>query len=132
VLLESAVLMNRRDAEALGIGDSDLVQVMGRSNPDGVWNLGNGRLQPVVGRAKAIEGIRPGVVAVSWHYGHWTYGATDMVVDGQTIAGDPQRGTGLCINAVLRVDDVTDNTCLTDPIGGSASFYDTRVKVTKV
>ena len=46
-------------------------------------------------------------------------------------AGDPRRGTGICTNAVLKVDDATSNTCLSDPIGGSASFYDTRVDVVK-
>ncbi|MFQ5342580.1 MAG: molybdopterin dinucleotide binding domain-containing protein, partial [Anaerolineae bacterium] len=132
ILPENGVLMNRRDAEALGIRDGDLVRITGKSNPDGVWNLGHGRVRPVEGKAKVIEGIRPGVVAVSWHYGHWAYGSSDVVVDGQVIAGDPRRGTGLCTNAVLRVDDATGNSCLSDPIGGSASFYDTRVRVVKV
>ncbi len=132
ILPENAVLMNRRDAEALGIRDGDAVKIVGKSNPDGVWNLGHGRVRPVVGKVKVIEGIRPGVVAVSWHYGHWAYGASDVVVDGQVVPGDPRRGTGLCTNAVLRVDDATGNTCLSDPIGGSASFYDTRVRVEKV
>ena len=132
ILPENGVLMNRRDAEALGIRDGDLVRISGKSNPDGVWNLGNGQVRSVEGKARVIEGIRPGVVAVSWHYGHWAYGSSDVVVDGQVIAGDPRRGTGLCTNAVMRVDDATGNSCLSDPIGGSASFYDTRVKVVKV
>ncbi len=132
ILPENAVLMNGRDARALGIRDGDLVRITGKSNPDGVWNLGHGRVRPVEGQAKVIEGIRPGVIAVSWHYGHWAYGSSDVVVDGQAIPGDPRRGTGLCTNAVLRVDDATGNSCLSDPIGGSASFYDTRVKVVKL
>ncbi len=131
LLSENHVLINRRDAEALGIRDGDRVRIVGKSNPDGVWNLGHGRVRPVEGKAKVTETIRPGVVAVSWHYGHWSYGASDVEVDGHIIKGDPRRGTGLCTNAVLRVDDATGNTCLSDPIGGSASFYDTRVKVVK-
>jgi hypothetical protein len=69
---------------------------------------------------------------VSWHYGHWAYGARDIVVDGQLIAGDSRRSAGLCPNAVMRIDEALGDVCLTDPIGGSASFYDTRIKVVRV
>ena len=44
---------------------------------------------------------------------------------------EARRGTGICTNAVIRVDEATCNTCLSDPIGGSASFYDTRVRIEK-
>ncbi|GAB4558960.1 MAG: hypothetical protein Kow0047_04530 [Anaerolineae bacterium] len=132
VLPENAILMNRRDAAQLGLEDGDRVRIVSKSNPDGLWKLGHGQMRPVEGKVKVIEGIRPGTIAVSWHYGHWAYGANDVVIDGQVIPGDPRRATGLCTNAVLRVDDATSNTCLTDPIGGSASFYDTLVAVVKV
>jgi hypothetical protein len=32
----------------------------------------------------------------------------------------------------MRLDPVVGDVCLTDPIGGSASFYDTVVKLEKV
>ncbi|GAB4534733.1 MAG: molybdopterin-dependent oxidoreductase [Anaerolineales bacterium] len=131
ILPENPVLVNRRDAEALGLRDGDRVRLVSRSNPDGIWDLGHGRIRPVEGTVKVIEGIRPGVVAASWHYGHWGYGASDTLVDGQVVPGDPRRGTGLCTNAVIRVDDATGNTCLADPIGGSVSFYDTQVRLVK-
>lgn len=131
ILPENPVLMNRRDAEKRGIDDGDLVRVTSKSNPDGVWNLGNGQTRSVTGHAKVVEGMRPGVIAASWHYGHWAYGATDIVVDGAVVPGDPRRGTGICTNAVIRVDDATGDVCLSDPIGGSTSFYDTRVRVEK-
>jgi len=54
------------------------------------------------------------------------------VVDGQLIAGDSRRSAGLCPNAVMRIDEALGDVCLTDPIGGSASFYDTRIKVVRV
>ncbi|GAB4282765.1 MAG: molybdopterin-dependent oxidoreductase [Candidatus Promineifilaceae bacterium] len=132
ILPENPVLMNRHDAEKLGVRDGDLVRVTSKSNPDGVWNLGHGKTRPVEGHAKVIEGMRPGVVAASWHYGHWAYGSSDIEVDGKIIPGDPRRGTGICTNAVIRVDDATGDVCLSDPIGGSTSFYDTRVRVEKV
>jgi len=131
ILPENFVLINKVDTDARGIVDGELVKVVSKSNPQGVWDLGHGNFRPVSGKARVIQGIRPGTVAASWHYGHWAYGAQDVVVDGQVMAGDPRRGTGICTNAVLRVDEATGNTCLADPIGGSVSFYDTRVEVVK-
>ncbi len=129
---ENHVIMNQADADRLGLGDDDEVRLVSRSNPDGIWDLGNGDKRPVSGKVRTVEGMRPGVVAVSWHYGHWAYGARDVVIDGETIEGDERRGRGLCPNAVMQADSHSTNTCLTDPIGGSASFYDTRVNLVKV
>ncbi|HDL18910.1 MAG TPA: molybdopterin oxidoreductase, partial [Bacteroidetes bacterium] len=129
---ENYILMNSRDAGKIGVADDDLVQVVSKSNPTGVWDLKNGRKKPVVGKAKVVEGIRPGTVAVSWHFGHWAYGSQDIILDGKKISGDVRRRKGLCTNVVLLTDPHLKNVCMTDPIGGSASFYDTRVKVIKV
>ena len=86
------------------------------------------------GEVKLIEGIRPGVVAVSWHYGQWNaYGASDkIVVNGVRIKPDPRRAVGLCSNPVNRVDESVGRAGLTDPIGGSVSFFETNVKLVKV
>lgn len=130
-LPENFVLLNAADARRLGLKDGDMVRLTSATNPDGVWELRNGTRRPVAGRVRAIQGMRPGVVAASWHYGHWAYGAADIQVDGQTVTGDARRGTGICPNAVMRVDESVGVGCLSDPIGGSASFYDTRVKVVK-
>jgi tetrathionate reductase subunit A len=132
VLPSNAVLMNPRDATALGLREGDVVKLASRTNPGGVLDLANGQRESISGKVKLIQGVRPGVVLVSWSYGHWAYGARDVVVDGQTIKGDARRAVGLCANPVLLLDEGTKTTCLTDPIGGSASFYDTRVKLTKV
>jgi tetrathionate reductase subunit A len=126
---ENYVLMNKVDADQLGLKGGDLVKLVSPTNPDGMWRLPNGENRPVVGKVKPIQGIRPGTVAASWHFGHWAYGASDFVVDGQVVKGDPRRATGICPNAVMIEDPVLENASLTDPIGGSASFYDTRVKV---
>ncbi len=132
LLPENHVVMNAADVKRLGLKDGDEVRLVSATNPEGVWELQNGNLRPVAGKVKALQGVRPGVVAVSWHYGHWAYGAQDMVVDGVTVKGDERRGTGICPNAVMRVDDAIGDGCLSDPIGGSASFYDTMVNVQKV
>jgi tetrathionate reductase subunit A len=35
-------------------------------------------------------------------------------------------------NAAMRLDPVVSNTTLSDPVGGSAVFYDSRVRLVKV
>jgi tetrathionate reductase subunit A len=72
------------------------------------------------------------VIAFSLGHGHWAYGASDVVIDGVVVKGDPRRATGIHANAAMRVDPYLKNTCLVDPVGGSAVFYDSRVKVEKI
>ncbi|MBI3340548.1 MAG: molybdopterin-dependent oxidoreductase [Chloroflexi bacterium] len=132
VLPVNSVLMNPKDGEALGLGEGELVKFASRTNPNGTYDLGNGQVETVQGKVKFTQGVRPGVALVSFHFGHWAYGARDVIVDGTLIKGDPRRAGGLCSNPLMLLDEGTKTTCLTDPIGGSASFYDTKVKVEKV
>lgn len=128
---ENAVLLNGADAKQMSLADGDLVRVVSKSNPKGDWDLGNGRRKPMTGKVRVIEGIRPGVIAFSLGRGHWAAGASDVVIDGKTVKSDPRRGTGLHANAAMRLDDHLKNTCLIDPVGGSVSFYDTRVNLVR-
>jgi hypothetical protein len=80
---------------------------------------------------KVIEGIRPGVTAFSLGRGHWANGSSDLRIDGTLVKGDPRRATGVHANAAMRLDDHLKNTCLIDPVGGSVSFYDTKVRLVK-
>jgi anaerobic selenocysteine-containing dehydrogenase len=128
----NAVLLNRVDAEKLGLHNGDRVRLGSATNPDGSFDLGNGEIRHVEGSVKVLEGLRPGVVAVSWHFGHWASGSRDMTVDGSLVKGDPRRSRGFTPNPVMLEDAVARDVCLTDPIGGSASFYDTYVKITPV
>jgi anaerobic selenocysteine-containing dehydrogenase len=132
ILPSNFILMNVEDAKRLGLKDGDTVRLVSASNPTGSFDLGPalGR-RFVEGKLKLIQGIRPGVIAVSLSYGHWNYGAADVTIDGIIIRGDKRRGAGLIGNPVLFLDKVT-GTSLTDPIGGSVSFFDTKVKVIKV
>jgi anaerobic selenocysteine-containing dehydrogenase len=123
--------INSLDADRLDLKEGDAVRLTSASNPEGTLDLGNGRTKPMVARIGIREGIRPGVVAVSWHYGHWAYGSSDVEIDGQTVAGDSRRSGGLCANPLLRTDTRNGDVGLTDPIGGSAAFYDTRVNIRK-
>jgi tetrathionate reductase subunit A len=129
---ENFIIISKRDGERLGIGDGDRVKLVSASNPDGVWPIGNGHDREIAAKAKCIEGVRPGVVAVSWHFGHWAYGSSDVEIDGDTIKGDDRRSKGVCPNAAMDLDEGMKTTPLTDPIGGSSSFYDTKVNLIKV
>ena len=129
---ENFVLLNKLDADRLGLEEGNEGKLVSASLPDGAVDLGNGRRLLVAGKVKPIQGVRPGVVVVSHHYGHWAYGSDDIIIDGETVKGDERRGKGLNPNGAMRLDDHTKTSCLTDPIGGSASFYDTRVNLVKV
>ena len=131
ILPENYFLINAETAEKQGFKDGDSAKLISATNGDGKWHLPNRGTKDMAGKIKAVEGMRPGVVAVSWHFGHWGYGSSDTMIDGKTIKGDKRRSTGLCPNAAMRVDPVLKNVCMTDPIGGSSSFYDTRVKLIK-
>lgn len=131
LLPENSLLMSREDAKARGLRHGDQVRVRSASNPEGVWDLKNGRTRPIVGKVKVVEGMRPGVVAFCLGFGHWAYGASDVVIDGHAVKGDPRRSRGFHANAALRVDPVNGNTCLSDLTGGSAVFYDTQVRITR-
>jgi anaerobic selenocysteine-containing dehydrogenase len=126
---ENFVLMAAADADRLGLANGDVVRLTSHTLPDGILDLGNGTTKAIEGKVKVLQGLRPGVVAVSHHFGHWAYGATGVVVDGDEIIGDPRRGGGLPVNALMRLDDHMKTGPVTDPIGGSASFYDTKVNL---
>lgn len=125
------IAINSLDARRLGLQEGDHVRILSKTNPDGVWNLGNGQIIPIVGPVHIIEGIRPGTIGFTLGFGHWAYGAQDIVIDGQTVPGDSRRMGGIHANAAMRTDTHNPNTCLRDLVGGSAVFYDTRVKLLK-
>ncbi|TVR52578.1 MAG: twin-arginine translocation signal domain-containing protein [Puniceicoccaceae bacterium] len=129
---ENAILMNRLTARASGLKTGDEVVIESATNPDGVWDLGGLGKRRVAGKIKVVEGMRPGVVTFSLGFGQWGNGATDMRVDGDLLRRDDRRGRGINANAVMRVDPFLKNTALSDPIGASVSFYDTRVRLRKL
>lgn len=118
---ENFIEINSIDAKVLGIETGDLIRVSSASNPSGI-----------IGRAKVVEGLRPGVIAISHHYGHWQNGATQWYENGKPMSYDPSRGAGVQPNLIMRVDPYLGNVSLQDKIGASCSFYDTKVKVEKV
>ncbi len=120
---ENFVEINTSDAGRLGIRDGDAVRLISATSPSGV-----------VGKAKGTEGLRPGVIAVSHHFGHWELASKPHVVDGVAQGADPSRGTGIQVNPIMRLDQFKGkvlNTSIQDKVGGSVSFYDSRVKLVK-
>ena len=123
------ILIHPSDARKMGIKQDQKVRLVSADNPEGRLELkdGKNRVIDMIGRVNIFEGMRPGALAVSWHYGHWAYGSNEVVVDGKKMNGDKRRAGGLCTNPLLAVDPVIKDVCLTDPIGGSASFSNSRV-----
>jgi len=129
---ENFIDISPADARRLGLKPGDRVKVISPTNEDGVWDLGHGWKKPMIGKIKIHEGIRPGVIGFTLGHGHWAYGAEPVLIDGVRIKGDPRRATGIHANAAMRVDPVLKNTGLVDPVGGSAVFYQSQVKLVKV
>lgn len=117
---ENFVELNSVDAQARGIHSGDTVYITSPSSPQGL-----------AGRARVTETVRPGVVAVSHHFGHWQMSSRPYKVNDTNSSYDATRGTGIQSTQIMRVDPQLGNVTLQDKIGGSASFYDTRVQVAK-
>jgi anaerobic selenocysteine-containing dehydrogenase len=133
IMPENGIVINRIDAERLGLDNNDIVKVVSATNTAGEWDLKNGTKKIMKGRVIVTEDIRPGIISFVLGFGHWATGASDMVINGEKITGDPQRGTGIHANAAMWTDPTLRNsTCLLDPVGGSVSFYDTKVNLVKV
>jgi anaerobic selenocysteine-containing dehydrogenase len=129
---DNEVIVNASDAKKLGLKNGDKVKVVSATNPEGIWDLKNGTKKPMVGSVLATETIMPGVITFTLGHGHWATGAVDVTIDGTVVRGDPRRATGINANAAMWVDPYLKNTCMLDPVGGSVSFYDTKVKLVKV
>jgi anaerobic selenocysteine-containing dehydrogenase len=129
IMPANGILMNPRDAKRLDLKHGQTVRVVSSTNPDGDWKLAKGRVKPMTGKLEVTETIVPGTVSFALGFGHWATGAEDIVVDGVTVKGDPRRATGINANAAMWTDPAVPNTCLFDAVGGSVSFYDTKVRI---
>jgi len=132
VVPENGVIINTIDAKKMGLKDGDIVRVISETNKEGIWDLKNGMKKAMAGKVKVTETIMPGVITFTLGHGHWATGASDVVIDGKVIKGDPRRATGIHANAAMWIDPYLKNTCMLDPVGGSVSFYDTKVRLIKV
>ena len=133
LLPENGIIINPDDAKKLQLEKDDQVKVISATNTRGVWDLKNGKNKEMVGKIVPSETMRPGVISFVLGFGHWAYGAVDVEINGETIKGDSRRAQGVHANAAMWTDSsLRNNTCMIDPVGGSVSFYDTKVKLEKV
>lgn len=129
---ENYVLLNGRDAKNLKLKDGDMVKVVSATNKNGEYDLKHGKKKAMIGKVKVTEIMKPGVISFTLGHGHWATGAADVTIDGKVVKGDPRRATGVHANAAMWIDPHLKNTCMLDPVGGSVSFYDTKVKLIRV
>jgi anaerobic selenocysteine-containing dehydrogenase len=118
---ENFVEISRADADPLGISTGDNVIVKSSSHMEGS-----------VGRAFVTETIRPGVIAVAHSFGHWEMSSRSHKLNGVNSDFDSTRGAGIASCPIMRTDPIKNNVALQDKVGGSVSFFGTRVQVTKI
>ena len=94
---ETLVEINSETAKTLKLKDGQVVWV---ESP----------FQKIKAKVKFSEGVHPGVVAIPFGQGHYSYGKW-------------QKGIGVNPNEIIGVDY--------DTISGQAAFFNTRVKVYK-
>ena len=126
---ENSILINPVDARRLGLQHGARAKVVSATNKEGEWDMKNGTRKPMVGTLNVTETIRPGTISFALGFGLWATGADDIQIDGVVIQGEKRRGLGLNANAAMWTDPQVPNTALFDPVGGSVSFYDTRVRL---
>ncbi|MEX2427083.1 MAG: molybdopterin-dependent oxidoreductase [Bacteroidales bacterium] len=130
---ENAIIINREDAEKIGFEDGEKARIVSATNTEGKWDFKNGQTKDIIGKIKITEAIRPGIINFYLGFGHWATGAGDVEINGETVKGDPRRVKGFHANAAMWTDSsLKNNTCMLDPVGGSVSFYDTKVNLLKV
>ncbi len=132
---ENHVQINRTDAEKLGLKNGDTVVLRSASNIAGI-----------TGKVEVVEVVRPGCIAVSFHYGHSQLGATSLTVKGgknvflggekvckgDKMKAEPALTKGTNPNMIGRLDEHLANTPLVDVMAGIPDFSSTRVKIEKV
>lgn len=135
VFPENFVIMHAKDGASHGIKDNDKVLLTSHSNPQGIQ-----------GKVKLSTLVRPGSIAVSFHYGHTQLGTSSLpikeaaklflggntVCDIKGLKGNPRLGTGILPNKLSRLDENLGGLPLIDIISGIPDFSSTRVNIQKV
>jgi tetrathionate reductase subunit A len=62
----NSVIVNSQDAARMGLKTGDMVRITSKTNPEGVWDLGNGETVPMDGQVQVLEGLRPAWWASTW------------------------------------------------------------------
>lgn len=131
---ENRVEINEADCRDLGLENGDWVKLVSAGNPDGIR-----------GKVKPTALVRPGTVAVSFHFGHSQFGGSTLeikqgetifmggkeIFDGNLLIANPMFTKGLNFNDVAILDNNLNNTPMVDLVGGIPDFSSTRVRIVK-
>ncbi|MBU1052499.1 MAG: molybdopterin-dependent oxidoreductase [Proteobacteria bacterium] len=129
---ENNIEININDCKQLGLKEGDNVKLVSESNPEGI----QGKVQPT-------SLIRPGCIAVSFHFGHSQFGGSILevkkgdkvfqggksVMKGNFLISNPEFTKGLNFNDVALLDKNMNQTPMVDLVGGIPDFSSTRVKI---
>lgn len=132
---ENFIQINSIDAKTLALQNGDRILLSSASNITGI-----------TGKVEIVEVVRPGCVAISFHYGHSQLGASPLTVkdgdnvflggekvcSGNQVMEAPSLGAGTNPNMVGRLDENLADTPLVDVLAGIPDFSSTRVKIEKV
>lgn len=119
ILKENFIEIGAEDAGSLGVENHDAVRLISPTSQQGI-----------LGKARIRRSLRPGVIAVMHHFGHWQLGSKESTIDGKPEERDEERGKGVASNPVMRLDTSIGNVCLQDKVSGSPAFYG-KVKIVK-
>lgn len=112
--------MNSLDAKEFGFTDGQEVIIESAENQ-------------TKGILRVREGVARGTLGVCFGYGKWEYGSKDVIIDGETIPGDPVRGEGTATNQLGLLDPTVDGIVgLSESTSGSPNRNSIRVRVRPV
>ncbi|WP_208975021.1 molybdopterin dinucleotide binding domain-containing protein [Pseudovibrio exalbescens] len=120
ITASNTVNMARELAEQHGIQNGDQVVL---TSPGG----------SVQGVAVVRDGVAKNTVAIEHGFGHRAFGASDITIDGVTLAGDPRLATGMLQNDLGLVDPTRSKPGVwVDPISGAAVRQALPAKIEKI
>ena len=131
LLPENGIVINTVDARKLGLKDGDRVKVYFCHQQGGCLGPQEWHKETDDRQGAGDGDDHAGCDHLYAGHGHWATGAADVVIDGKVVKGDPRRATGVHANAAMWIYLYLQNTCMLDPVGGSVSFYDTKVNLIK-
>ncbi len=106
---DNPIYLHPTDAERLGIGNGDAVEV---TTPGGALRA----------QAMILDSVMPGVIAVEHGYGHWELGARSHIIDGRAQPAPPVTLAGVSLNQLGLVDPTRQSPgLLLDWVVGSAA-----------
>jgi len=131
---ENFIEMNSDDARKLNLKQGDKARLASKSNPEGIQGV-----------IHTTSLVRPGTVAVSFHFGHSQFGGSPLkvtrgesaflggekIMKKKTLIANQNYRKGLNMNNITRLDQALGNTPMVDLAGGIPDFSSTRVKITR-